>query len=263
MAHRSSKRTSTSTRLLRRRGRRTPVGELPAGATCDASARNDGTSLDHLRLTCGSGLRVSVYADAGALQIRGDYDFPRERSPFWDNLPLLPGTTVEFEATLDDPAPPPSCAGRSEQSVDLVLEHAGQRYERPYTLEDVHLRASFGPLEMHVETPWCQRTCVGKGDATRQHYRYVCTCWREPYETSMEVHVRDGIVYAIEGDAMPDTGRRDVKGVWSVPCGARLRYPAGTPIVSVEDGEYFDLTPEEERARAEGEAALDRELELK
>jgi hypothetical protein len=71
----------------------------------------------------------------------------------------------------------------------------------------------------------------------------------------MEVHVLGGIVYAVETESMPDIGRREVKGIWRAPCGARLRYPAGTQTVKFGE-DYFEMTPEEERARDEADAKL-------
>jgi hypothetical protein len=69
----------------------------------------------------------------------------------------------------------------------------------------------------------------------------------------MEVHVRNRTVYAYEVQRMPDTGVRTVKGRWTVPCGAHLRYPAGTDIVALETEaeDYLEASTEEIQAREE------------
>lgn len=50
-------------------------------------------------------------------------------------------------------------------------------------------------------------------------------------------------------------GRTEVNGVWSVQCGATLRYPAGTQIVNTTE-DHFELTPEEKRALAVEDAMM-------
>ena len=56
------------------------------------------------------------------------------------------------------------------------------------------------------------------------------------------------------------TGFQTFRGRWSVPCGAHLRYPAGTEIVGMEDGtDYFLLSTEEKRAGDEAWDEMRRE----
>jgi hypothetical protein len=87
-------------------------------------------------------------------------------------------------------------------------------------------------------------TCVGKADGESHHYEYVCNCDHEPYETSIEVHVQNRVVYVVESYRAPCDGYQEVKGVWTVPCGARLQYPPGTQVLKYERG-YFVEAPEE------------------
>lgn len=250
-------------------GRRTPLGDVPAGATCEARAgHGDGDMNRTLKLRCGSGLDVLIVGDrtTHTLDIRVQYDFLSDAPMAWDDLPVAPETILDPDDTLNDPAPARDCAGSREQTVELTLEHHAQPDESgfegapPFHMEDVRLHSDFGPIDAHVETPGCKRTCVGKGDATGHHYEYICGCTREPFEWSMQVHVRTGTVYAFEEQRMPEHGFQTFRGRWSVPCGARLRYPAGTDIVGMEDGtDYFLLSNEEQRAGDEEWEAMKRE----
>jgi hypothetical protein len=248
-------------------GRRTPIADLPEGASCEITAEHgEGDANGRLELRCGSGLQVSVFADGWnqTLGIRGTYDFLSDAPWFGDDLPIAPRAILDADGILNDPAPPPSCSSTSEQSVELRLEHVAEPKASPYAMEEIRLHASFGPIDAHVETPGCDRTCVSKGDATGHHYAYVCSCTWEPFEWSMQVHVRNRTVYAYEVQSMPDTGIRDVKGRWSVPCGAHLRYPAGTEIVALdrEADDYLEPSTEETRRREEAQKEKSREWGL-
>jgi hypothetical protein len=233
--------------------RQTSLADVPAGAECRVVVRDTDDFTRGLRLRCGSGLNVMAFVDPieHTLGIRGFYDFARDGTPFSDDLPVAPGTLLELDGALSDPAPPPSCAGIPEQRVDLALDHVPRDSDLPrYPMEHVRLRADFGPIAAHVETPWCKRTCVGKGDVSGHEYEYRCGCTSEPYETSMKVRVENGTLTVSEVQSMPDIGFTSLEGRWQVPCGARLHYPEGTEILPCEEG-YFELSPEEKQADEE------------
>jgi hypothetical protein len=102
-------------------GRRTPVGEVAAGVACEVTVDPEDDPDRALHLTCGSGLEVMVGPYEGSLAIRGNEGFAGTGPKFSDDLPLPAGTTIEPDALLDDPAPPPACEGTPEVRVDLSL----------------------------------------------------------------------------------------------------------------------------------------------
>jgi hypothetical protein len=55
-----------------------------------------------------------VVPDERSLAIRGNEGFAGTGPQFSDDLPLPAGTTIEPDASLDDPAPPPACEGTPE-----------------------------------------------------------------------------------------------------------------------------------------------------
>jgi hypothetical protein len=238
-------------------GRRTPVGDVPAGAVCEATVSPEG-SFRYLELTCGSNLEVHVSQHPKALHVWGDYGLEGSGPRFSDELPLPPETSIELDGSLYDPAPPPSCEGTEEAPVELSLQHVEDRVA---FVDQVRLRSTFGPIEAGIWAPVDPEKgiCISRGDVAGHHYQYVCS--GVSYETSVEVHVRNRTVYAFESDRMPCSGRMDIKGVWSVPCGAHLRYPAGTEVVRYEDG-HFEDSPEDVRANEKFDAELEKKWGL-